>query len=575
MKNKTTKFLIIMLVFICCFTVVFVACHKYDIPPIPREDRVDGFVSTVLSAKNSAWKTDMEDSEVVDLATPGEYVVANHWAKFAGKVIFESNLQDGKIQTITNYFESEKGKTFLANEFLDLNALFGFLGEIGLTTGDVESLVYEGLRLFIGEGLSVFENALLQLNRVNKNGTLSLEKLAEINSKIEQMTFGKDGWTISAQKAESALTALEQAENGIKNLVSFTYQAAMIFGNGSNSGLFSALNNGSLTDATAGEIATYLTSVFDTFDEFESTLSETNLSEISSAVEEITGFIESVTTANNNMQMLSMVLKNGVIISSALPFVCQLLDNLEEVALDGDGAFINGIMTALSGEYISNELNANEIIAYSRLVLGALGIDYTLEGADLESAKANAKNLLDGLANKIELGSTTYKDKMPLVYFAFMLNAESEEEYMGTVKLSRVGELCVTSIYFDQFKKNYNEYKAGLATSTNPLTNTATVLLKYVTGEQNVTVGSTFDHVWFESVCQQVEDKFKEETEACFPSSMGELKKWLNTFTGDCLDKILTMASSDPVKTTDVEEFNALAQKIYTLYSEVITALVG
>ena len=148
MKKASMILLIALLVSALALTAV--ACNPDDDTVDTRPLTVSALVDALLSSQNSGWTMGMTEDQIASLDRPADYVVAREWIALAGDVVLKSGLQEAKIKSITDYVLSDKGKAFLRGESIkDANHFISTFLEIGLTSADVEELVYDGIYAFV------------------------------------------------------------------------------------------------------------------------------------------------------------------------------------------------------------------------------------------------------------------------------------------------------------------------------------------------------------------------------------------------------------------------------------------
>lgn len=571
MKKASKIFIALILVLALALAVC--ACNPKDDTPVnTRPDTVDNLVLTALQVQDIRWKTDLTEEEILALPLPGQYVVANEWAKFMGEVILDSALQEGKIKAITEWLSSEEGRA-LFSENGDVNNLFEALKSIGLTSTDVEGIVYDTVHAFISDGTVVLDKVLPTLEGLQSNTTLSAEARQDIDTELDSMSSAKSAFEYASKDAENAINQLEQAETSIKTLVSFVYNTAMLFGDGTNSSLFEALQKGSLKGASVSEVATYLSSVIASVKEMSATI-ESDADSLQNAVTAVLDFYNFVAVDVSALDTIMMIVDNNKIIPTVLPLACDFVENVESIVYgDDDFEFLEGILTCFDDEHVvSDSDNANYYIVIARTALAMVGIDYRID--DLESQKANARAILENAMASITSGANNSGGKMAIIYTAFVLNGESTEETLHGIELERMASLVLADIYLDQFKSNYREYMSGIVDKKDAVISSATVLTRYFTGNQNATVDTNFTEEWYNNIIRNASAKIEEEINACYPAAQEEMGVLVDTLSTTVVDHLLIAARLAPEKEGSAE-YEALKSQIDNIYTQIAEALLG
>ncbi len=581
MKDKLAK-IIICFILVATLVVTLVACDP-EVEPDPTEERkevVDAFTNTFVKSLDTLWATPtMSADEMANLPNAGDYILAVEMTKFYANVIYKSPLQTEKIKNITSYISSDKGqKIFKAEEF-DGNLVFEFVSGVGLTASDVESLVYGGLYKFIESGDTIYTNAIATINQVKSKAGASAGTRQNLDEILQEMQAGAQSFADTVVDRQNTLKALKDAESGVKTIVSFAYNNAMLFGNGTNKNLITALQTGMLKDASQGEMATYLSSVLDYIENAVDDL-EGQVDEVVDALDKVSNIYKKLHVGSAVVSDVFAVIEQNKVLPKILPALEDIVSNARGVALKKNGneyPFISGVTTCLGEGYAieGDDASANEIIAYARMALALAGVEYTATGDTLSSQIVVAKDLVKNLVDCVA-GDDTVDGKMNAIAFATFVYTDSASGTMiGDVEVLRVVELYTADLIYDVFKKAYLEYSVNQdLESANAVQNSAKILMRFVTGEEVSSVGTNFNQQWYENICTQVETKRASEIDACYPSVKADVDKRVDAFFEESIYTLIDIANMTPVACDD-EGYVAFEEEVDALYQVVLTALLG
>jgi hypothetical protein len=574
MKKASKILLTILLVSVLALTVV--ACNNKQDPVDTRPDTVSSLENALLASQNSLWTKDLTDDQIASLDLPGDYVVAREWISLAGDVVFNSGLQEGKIKHITDYVLSDKGKAFLRGEKVeDTSHFIATFVEIGLTSTDVEGLVYDGVYAFIKQGKSVVESIITSAQNIIGNSALSAVARQNIEETISAMQSAKASFEYASKDVENTLTQLEQCKSSIQSLVSFGYDTAMIFGDGGNNDLIDSITSGTLHKATASEIATYLGSVVASVKSVGNTISQDAIM-VQDALSAVLDFYTKVSVSVPVIDTMMMVLDNNKILPTVLPLVVDFVENIEVIALgDTNHKFVENVMGCFGEGYHEGGDGLNALIAYARIALASLGIDYTASAdAILEAQKGAKEMIFDVLIDKIASYGNEGRGRMPIIYLAFMLNAESESGLIYDVPVKRFGDLVFADNYFKQFKRHFREYRSGVASKPDALISSANVLLSYCGIDETVGVNTNFSEQWYDTLCSKVLDKINAEMGDLYMPAYYEMVDLAEVLSSTVIDKLLDVASLAPQK-VGTAEYDTLTENVENLYAQIVESILG
>ena len=572
MKKASMILLIALLVSALALTAV--ACNPDDDTVDTRPLTVSALADALLSSQNSGWTMGMTEDQIASLDRPADYVVAREWIALAGDVVLKSGLQEAKIKSITDYVLSDKGKAFLRGESIkDANHFISTFLEIGLTGADVEELVYDGIYAFVKNGKGVVESIITTIQNINGHSSLNAVARQNIEETTSAMQTAKASFEYASKDAENTLKQLEQCKTSIQNLVLFGYDTAMIFGDGGNDDLIDSITSGTLDNASASEVATYLGSVVASvkraFDEIGS-----DAVMVQTALASVLDFYTKVAVSVPMVDTMMMVLDNYKTLPTVLPLLYDFVLNVEDIALDGtDHTFIESVMDCFREGYRGDSDDANALIAYARIALASLGIDYTASADAILEAQKGAKDVIVGAMNEI-VAASEGRGKMPIIYLAFILNAENESEQINGVALDRFANLLVADNYYKQMQRHFREYRVGVVAKPDALISSANFLLAYCGSKDVVNVNSTFSEQWYDSLCAMVEDKIASEMDALYAPSNQEMSKLATTLSTTTVSTLLEIANLAPQK-MGTAEYKALATIVENLYTQIGEAILG
>ena len=572
MKNKLFTILI-SISLILCLALTLVACDKDG--TTDEEKRVkalDELVSQILVSSNDAWTYNMPKERVEQLKNAGDYYALSSWATFTADVIDKSGLQTAKIDTITRFLATEKGKNLLTGEGIEILEI---IHSLGLTSTDAENIVYTALVLYLEKGDQIYSNAISNIEGLSYD-KLSSETSLNVKEAKAKLTAEKQMFDSVVIDRQNALSALKDVENGVKTIVSYVFNISTYFNNDTNNGLLDKISTGTLTGATTGEIATYIGAVLNSIEEAGKSI-EGKEKDICDAFQSVASVYEMLVVGNDTLDSIFGFISDNKNLPKTIPALVELAENAEEVALKNEGTeypFVEGVLTLLGDEYIyaDDRTSANEYVAYARMILALMGIDYTATGdaliGQIAEARTFAEGTIDNLIDNESLGS-----KREIVKIAGLLYLDSEEGTMiGDVEAIRVCKIWVVDLVYDLFKKQYKEHSSGIVDHTWNLSENARTLMRFVTGE-TVDVGASFTEQWYEEICRNVDATFESEIEWCYPAVKADIDNRLDAFFDTAIDELISIALMDPVKVND-DGYEAFEDDFRQLYVIVMTTLL-
>ena len=572
MKNKLFTILI-SISLILCLALTLVACDKDG--TTDEEKRVkalDELVSQILVSSNDAWTYNMPKERVEQLKNAGDYYALSSWATFTADVIDKSGLQTAKIDTITRFLATEKGKNLLTGEGTEILEI---IHSLGLTSTDAENIVYTALVLYLENGDQIYSNAISNIEGLSYD-KLSSETSLNVKEAKAKLTAEKQMFDSVVIDRQNALSALKDVENGVKTIVSYVFNISTYFNNDTNNGLLDKISTGTLTGATTGEIATYIGAVLNSIEEAGKSI-EGKEKDICDAFQSVASVYEMLVVGNDTLDSIFGFISDNKNLPKTIPALVELAENAEAIALKNSGAeypFVEGVLTLLGDEYIyaDDRTSANEYVAYARMILALMGIDYTATGdaliGQIAEARTFAEGTIDSLIDNESLGS-----KREIVKIAGLFYLDSEENTMiGDVEAIRVCKIWVVDLVYDLFKKQYREHSSGIVDHTWNLSENARTLMRFVTGE-TVYVGASFTEQWYKDICDKVDAKLESEIEVCYPEVKADIDTRLDAFFDTAIDELISIALMEPVKVND-DGYEAFEDDFRELYVIVMTTLL-
>ena len=572
MKNKLFT-IVISISLILCLALTLVACDKDG--TTDEEKRVkalDELVSQILVSSNDAWTYNMPKERVEQLKNAGDYYALSSWATFTADVIDKSGLQTAKIDTITRFLATEKGKNLLRGEGAEILEI---IHSLGLTSTDAENIVFTALVLYLENGDQIYSNAISNIEGLSYD-KLSSETSLNVKEAKAKLTAEKQMFDKVVIDRQNALTALKDVENGVKTIVSYVFNISTYFNNDTNNGLLDKISTGTLTGATTGEIATYIGAVLNSIEEAGKSI-EGKEKDLCDAFQSVASVYDMLVVGNDTLDSIFGFISDNKNLPQTIPALVELAENAEEVALKNEGTeypFVEGVLTLLGDEYIyaDDRTSANEYVAYARMILALMGIDYTATGdaliGQIAEARTFAEGTIDSLIDNESLGS-----KREIVKIAGLFYLDSEENTMiGDVEAIRVCKIWVVDLVYDLFKKQYREHSSGIVDHTWNLSENARTLMRFVTGE-TVDVGASFTEQWYKDICDKVDAKFESEIEVCYPAVKADIDNRLDAFFDTAIDELISIALMEPVKVND-DGYEAFEDDFRQLYVIVMTTLL-
>lgn len=566
--------LILALVLTLSFVTAFSACNKKT-PPAPdtsREDARDEFVSIVMFARDSAWLPDLIDEEIAFFDNAGDYIVALKWTTFVSDVLYDSGLQTGKIKKINSVLASDKGKQMIADIENRQFDYLPVLKEIGLTDEDVEEIVLDGIVGIFEKSESILNDCISRAENVkliSQNGT-ARDNLDNVISSSER---SKDA--LLSTSTEELKQVVLGVEDGIKNIVGFAYDTALLFANEGDSNLIKTLTSGALDDANASELALYLESAFDSVSALKSQLTDENVKEIGNALGLIIDKMEGVTVTSEVFSSIVNVLKYVYTFIDFLPYACEYVGIIGEYLTAENDEYCNlqSLLNAYTNdEYIiktydefgnvNGETRVNLAVPFAKMALAVLGVDYTSEDS-LSATKVSAKQKVDDLLTKIVAGAKNdYKKSIVLLYIDVLFQGDNA----SFVKLSADDEemlanIIVNDMTVGSFRNAYAKNSRD-KTERKGLVNAISVFNRYL--DASMSVPSEVTYEWFKSVLDSVREKLTADVASMLDKVSVNLSTNVDSVFDTYIDRVVDIAKMSVAK-VGTAEYDALVEKIEKL----------
>ncbi|MBO7152053.1 MAG: hypothetical protein J6V77_04365, partial [Clostridia bacterium] len=222
--------------------------------------------------------------------------------------------------------------------------------------------------------------------------------------------------------------------------------------------------------------------------------------------------------------------------------------------------------------YSDDRTSVNEYIAYARMGLALVGIDYTATGDVLSRQIAEARTFTEGTIDNF-IDNESLGSKKEIVKIAGLFYLDSEEGTMiGNVEAIRVCKIWLADIVYDLFKKQYREHSLGIVDHTWNLSENARTLMRFVTGE-TIDVGNSFTAQWYEEICRNVDATFESEIEVCYPAVKADIDNRVDALFDTAIDELVQIALMEPVKVND-DSYLAFEDDFRKLYVIVMTTLL-
>lgn len=571
MKTKALK-IILTILLVALLTTILTGCPPRidDEYHAERDSALATLTEEIIASSNELWMAEMPEESIEGLSNAGDYFRVESWARFATKVVDVSHFQTEKINSLIDFVKSDKGVKLLQGEEVQI---FELIKSAGLTSQDAEVLIYDALEMYLKEGDLIYRDAIHEINKLSERANLTSETRKNLQENLVKLNIDLKSFENTAESRKRAEKALQDANDGIKTLISFAYNNSTYFKNNASESFFDSLSKGTLDGATSGEIATYLGAMLDSVKDMTRDLQK-QADKVGLALEMLSDVYDGMIVSNKLVDDIFNTVESGRTLLSLLPVLSDMVYYGKSIALKTSGAnyaFVDGIKTALGDgyAYAGDDISANEKIGYIRMGLAFAGIDYTATGDTLKDQKARAKVLVQYATDEVfDMNSIAGMSNAMLVSANLYLDSPSDT-MVGDIPALRICKYWVTDLYLNNFKKLYAKHSAGVEIDLVALRTTAEVLMRYVTGEDVVNVGDSYTQEWFAEISELAESKMKMEAMACYSDVRADLDSKIDKFFNEGIDKLIELALKEPVMVDD-ENYLAFADEVDSIYESVL-----
>lgn len=550
------------------------ACNKNKNKPADtsRQDACNEFVSAVLTTKNSSWSADLTAEQIAAYDDGGNYIVAYYWTEFVSDVLYSSDLQTAKIQQLAHTMSGENAKAFIANPEVNGGLLIPLLKEVGLTSDDVETLVYDGLVAFLNDAESVFDSCLTKVNEVLLLPSQSETARDNLNAVKTQTEQNKVAFTEYGGENGEVLSAVKDAESGLKTIAGFCFSTSMLFDSEGESDLISAIGSGALSEITLSETVTYLNSILSSVASLKDALSDEKLRSVESALGLIMDKFDGIPFGSDTfIQAVLSYVNYAYAAISYIPLVCTFTSDCGAYMLtsDGEGGYpaLSALLTSFNDEnyYTVNEgsespLYYNSVIPLTQMVLAALDVDFKETNSvtlsvQLETARDYVKGILNGFSTS---ASGDYRKKLVLLYLDYMLQ-RGENATLPEADLTELGNIMVVSFMLNSFKSEYASYVAGRSENANKLNNKLTTFTNF--GVTGISSSATPTSEWYKGIVTAVETAINQRMNGLISKVTADISLHADDFFAADVYDFIDIANMTVSENTS-EEYQALLEAI-------------
>lgn len=571
MKTKALK-IILTILLVALLTTILTGCPPRidDERHAERDSALATLTEEIIASSNELWMAEMPEESIEGLSNAGDYFRVESWARFATKVVDVSHFQTEKINSLIDFVKSDKGVKLLQGEEVQI---FELIKSAGLTSQDAEVLIYDALEMYLKEGDLIYRDAIHEINKLSERANLTSATRKNLQENLVKLNIDLKSFENTAESRKRAEKALQDANDGIKTLISFAYNNSTYFKNNASESFFDSLSKGTLDGATSGEIATYLGAMFDSVKDMTRDLQK-QADKVGLALELLSDAYDGMVVSNKLVDDIFNTVESGRTLLSLLPVLSDMVYYGKSIALKTSGAnyaFVDGIKTALGDgyAYAGGDVSANEKIGYIRMGLAFAGIDYTATGDTLKDQKARSKVLVQYAIDEVfNMNSIAGMSNAMLVSANLYLDSPSDT-MVGDIPALRICKYWVADFYLNNFKKLFAKHYAGVEIDLVALRTTAEVLMRYVTGEDVVNVGDSYTQEWFAEISELAESKMKMEAMACYSDVRADLDSKIDKFFNEGIDKLIELALKEPVRVDD-ENYLAFADEVNNIYESAL-----
>ena len=153
------------------------------------------------------------------------------------------------------------------------------------------------------------------------------------------------------------------------------------------------------------------------------------------------------------------------------------------------------------------------------------------------------------------------------------LNASANTP-VGGIELKRFSEIVVADAYLKSLKDLFKAHSLGIVDNSIPLYQTAEVLMRFVTGNEVVTIEGNYTKAWFDDLCAQVENKITSEIAVCYSVAKADIDERIDDIFLSTIDKGIAIALKTPVKVNDAG-YETFDTEVEDMYKEILVEIYG
>ncbi len=532
--NRLRRILIALTaaVLVVALTFALVACNKdKKKQQAERADSVALLRGAVLESMGEGWKNDLPADKIAELDEPGDYVLANGWAKLVCEELKDSTLQTAKLNALAQAVASEDGKQLMHDFSANAEKLVPLVRSVGFTQDDVSEIVFRLLNALAsksGEYLQDMRDLLLEVRGLN-----NVKYIAKVNDALSSVRLAIDSVVPTKTMEQRLLSAFEDAKQGLDSIVSFAYSSSQ----SASDELWSALlkSDGALENISDGEIEAVANAVMNNVGRLKNALSGDQLDKLNVALGLVIDQFDASSISSALFASVVQYAKYAYTLVDVLPMLCDAVLTAGDVILDREALdFFKG---QIKNEELSGEMVYNLCIATARVVEG------TLDKYDLASVSA----LLDDLADACRLnqGVFDWQKAIPILVADIALNLSDivtdgnfegelsirHPEAVSAEDISRMSAAVFgLSRRLDAFKQAYYKFARGETSSYNNLLAAANACRFDDLGAENPYdyINETAD--WYNYYMTVGLDSAKAAIEGCAKKALADIKLYAEDY---------------------------------------------
>lgn len=458
MRTKIKKVLLILcvllLVAVCLSALV--ACNnnrgKNANSAQQRRDAVATVKNAFLTNMGEGWESGMSDAGIAALSDAGDYIVAAGWADMFGDVLTYSTLQTAKLRAFASELNSENGKSLLEDFTTNAELLIPLLKNVGFTSSDISSLVYDMLCAIVNNTDAMFNAMLSNMNRVRALGSISNQTRNNISVNYANVNAAK-AFVPKASERSEMLAAFGASRTAMDELVSFAYNLSVT---SVTDNIFESISSGALTNITDGEITTYINSLINSVSSLKTAMSADEREKLNTSLNLV---IEHFDSAVSSSAMFSQMVKYAKYAYLCVDIIPAMCDIMSAGAGSIDSAFITLIRECAAADTDTYSPVNNGII-YAKVMSSVMN-EYTA---------AELKGIIADIA---QYADNDYQKMLPLYYVDVALNvmfyttdnfSSVHKDILSEEDLADFIVMAIFESWLDGFKQKYYDYRNGNAT---------------------------------------------------------------------------------------------------------------